>query len=107
MHDVPGQEDVAICECPNGEAANADSTPDCTGQGTWPDDPDGISEPLPNALRAAHPDVLGEPRALARLLCGLTSPRLSATKMTKESLFGALAETPFPEVLAWAESAGR
>src|SRR5207247_5633391 len=27
-------------ECPNGQAASAGATPDCTGQGTWPDDPD-------------------------------------------------------------------
>ena len=58
------------------------------------------------AWREAHPDVLGEPRALARLLCGLSSPRLAQAKLTKEALFGALAEVPFPDVLAWAESAG-
>src|SRR4029079_14559255 len=28
-------------ECPNGQVAGAGSTPDCTGQGTWPDGPDG------------------------------------------------------------------
>jgi subtilisin len=41
-------------ECPNGQAANADGQSGCAGQGTWPDDPDGIAEPLPNALRAAQ-----------------------------------------------------
>jgi subtilisin family serine protease len=41
-------------ECPNGQAANADGTPGCAGQGTWTDDPDGVPEPLPNALRAAQ-----------------------------------------------------
>jgi subtilisin len=41
-------------ECPNGQAANADGQAGCAGQGTWPDDPDGIAEPLPNALRAAQ-----------------------------------------------------
>jgi subtilisin len=45
---------VATGECPNGQAANADGTAGCGGQGTWPDDPDGIAEPLPNALRAAQ-----------------------------------------------------
>ncbi len=41
-------------ECPNGQWADADGTAGCAGQGTWPDDPDGIPEPLPNALRAAQ-----------------------------------------------------
>lgn len=45
---------LATGECPNGQAANADGTAGCGGQGTWPDDPDGIAEPLPNALRAAQ-----------------------------------------------------
>ena len=41
-------------ECPNGQAADADGTAGCAGQGTWPDDPDGIPEVLPHALRAAQ-----------------------------------------------------
>lgn len=41
-------------ECPNGAAADADGQAGCAGQGTWTDDPDGIPEPLPNALRAAQ-----------------------------------------------------
>jgi subtilisin family serine protease len=41
-------------ECPNGQFADGDGTAGCAGQGTWPDDPDGIPEPLPNALRAAE-----------------------------------------------------
>ena len=44
---------LATGECPNG-AADADGAAGCAGQGTWPDDPDGIAEPLPNALRAAQ-----------------------------------------------------
>jgi ATP-dependent DNA helicase RecQ len=51
------------------------------------------------ALRVARPDLLGEPRALARFLCGLSSPRLSRSKMTSERLFGALEGVPFAEVL--------
>jgi ATP-dependent DNA helicase RecQ len=57
------------------------------------------------ALRRAHADVLGEPRALARLLCGLSSPRLSRNKLTSERLFGALEDVPFAEVLRRAEGA--
>ena len=41
-------------ECPNGQAADADGTAGCAGQGTWGDDPDGIPEVLPHALRAAQ-----------------------------------------------------
>ena len=52
---------------------------------------------------AARPDLLGEPRALARFLCGLSSPRLSRNKMTSERLFGALEDVPFAEVLRRAE----
>jgi ATP-dependent DNA helicase RecQ len=56
------------------------------------------------ALRAARPDVLGEPRPLARFLCGLSSPRLSRSKMTSERLYGALEDVPFTEVLRRAEA---
>jgi hypothetical protein len=45
---------LATGECPNGAAADADGQAGCTGQGTWADDPDGVAEPLPNALRAAQ-----------------------------------------------------
>jgi subtilisin family serine protease len=41
-------------ECPGGVWADADGSPGCTGQGSWPDDPDGVPEVLPNALRAAR-----------------------------------------------------
>ena len=40
-------------ECPDGTVAGADAS--CAGQGTWPDDPDGIPEPMIHALRAALP----------------------------------------------------
>jgi ATP-dependent DNA helicase RecQ len=55
------------------------------------------------ALRRDRPDVLGEPQALARFLCGLASPRLSRSRLTSEPLFGALADVPFAEVLRQAE----
>lgn len=47
-------------ECPNGQWADADLLSGCAGQGSWPDDPDGIPEVLVNALRAAE-SVAGEP----------------------------------------------
>jgi ATP-dependent DNA helicase RecQ len=64
--------------------------------------PDARALRQAKALRDQHPEVLGDPRALTRFLCGLTSPRLNKAKLSREALFGALAEVPFPEVLAWA-----
>jgi subtilisin family serine protease len=40
----------AAGECPDGTIAGADGS--CAGQGTWPDDPDGIAEPMLHALRS-------------------------------------------------------
>jgi ATP-dependent DNA helicase RecQ len=57
-------------------------------------------------LKREYPDALGEPRALTRFLCGLPSPRLMQTKLTKHALFGRLADVPFAQVLAWAEGVG-
>jgi ATP-dependent DNA helicase RecQ len=56
-------------------------------------------------LRRQQPDPLAEPRALARFLCGLTSPRLTRSRLTRDKLFGALTHVPFPEVLRRAEQA--
>ncbi len=38
-------------------------------------------------------------RENARFLCGIASPKLSRSRLTKDSLFGALAQTPFHAVL--------
>jgi ATP-dependent DNA helicase RecQ len=56
------------------------------------------------ALRAEHPEALGEPRALARFLCGLSSPRQSRARLGSHRLAGALAEVPFDQVLVRARS---
>ena len=53
------------------------------------------------ALRDAHPAALGELRQQARFLCGLTSPALTAARLSRHRLFGALEEYPFAEVLDW------
>ena len=45
---------LASGECPNGTVANADDTAGCAGQGAWTEDPDGLAEPLPSALRASE-----------------------------------------------------
>jgi ATP-dependent DNA helicase RecQ len=57
------------------------------------------------ALRSRHPDALGAPRQQARFLSGITSPAASRAKLTKDGLFGSLAERRFAEVLAWCEAA--
>jgi ATP-dependent DNA helicase RecQ len=57
------------------------------------------------ALRAGHPAALGTPRQCARFLCGLTSPATSRAKLTRDPLFGSLAERRFADVLAWCEQA--
>ena len=54
------------------------------------------------ALRRAHPNALGEPRQVARFLCGLSSPATTREKLSRHPRFGALEERPFAEVLAWA-----
>ena len=51
------------------------------------------------ALRAEHPEALGEPRAVARFLCGVGSPRLTRERLTSHPLFGALREVPYSKVL--------
>ena len=50
-------------------------------------------------LRREQPDPLVDPRALARFLCGLTSPKLTRRRLTAHQLFGALAHVPFATVL--------
>jgi len=57
-----------------------------------------------SALRAEHPDELGEPRQGARFLCGLTGPAFTRAKLSRQPLFGALAEYPFGDVEAWCSS---
>jgi ATP-dependent DNA helicase RecQ len=53
------------------------------------------------SLRQAHPEALGEPRQVARFLCGLTSPALTKAKLTRNPLFGFFEDRRFAEVLAW------
>jgi ATP-dependent DNA helicase RecQ len=54
-------------------------------------------------VRQKERALLGEPRAFARFLTGLTSPRLTRGKLGKHPLFGALADVPFAAVLRKAE----
>jgi ATP-dependent DNA helicase RecQ len=56
------------------------------------------------ALAAAHPKALGAPRQRARFLCGITSPATSRAKLTREELFGVVADHRFADVLAWCDA---
>ena len=55
-------------------------------------------------LRQSQPQVLSEPYALARFLCGVTSPQQTRAKLLSHALFGALSHMPFQEVLAHTRS---
>jgi ATP-dependent DNA helicase RecQ len=57
-----------------------------------------------DALARQNAAALGEARQQARFLCGLSSPGLSAARLGRHALFGALEQHPFAEVLAWCES---
>ncbi len=60
--------------------------------------PDGLwTQAL--ALQSEQPEALAEPRALARFLCGVGSPRLSRARLSSHPLFGCLREVPFSEIL--------
>ncbi|MFI5226148.1 MAG: S8 family serine peptidase, partial [Candidatus Limnocylindrales bacterium] len=45
---------TATGECPDGTFADTNGHGDCTGEGQWGNDPDGIAEPLVNALHAVQ-----------------------------------------------------
>jgi len=70
-----------------------------------PPAPIAIDEAALSALAAAEPAALGHPRQQARFLCGITSPATTRAKLTREPLFGALADRRFLDVLAWAQGA--
>ena len=60
------------------------------------------------ALHAERHAALRGPRALARFLCGISSPAVSRAKLTRHDAFGMLAGVPFREILDQTESlAGR
>ena len=54
-------------------------------------------------LSADHPEALGAPRQRARFVCGITSPATTRARLTREPLFGILADRRFAEVLRWCE----
>ena len=59
------------------------------------------------ALRSSHPDALGSARQAARFLAGISSPATTRAKLTRDALFGSLADRRFAEVLASCSRSGR
>ena len=51
------------------------------------------------AVCRQHPEILAHPQAVARFLCGVSSPKLSKAKLTAHPLFGAASGVPFPDIL--------
>ena len=64
---------------------------------------DGFHEQTIRGLRAERIDALATPRQIARVLCGLNSPKSSRAKLQRREAFGCLADAPFAEVLAFVE----
>ncbi len=58
------------------------------------------------ALRVEKQELLGSPRALARFLCGLSTPRTSRARLSSHPLYGAFSEVPFMSVLERALASG-
>lgn len=50
-------------------------------------------------LSKTHKELLNDPRKQARFLCGLSSPRFSRARLTREPLYGCCAAIPFDRVL--------
>jgi ATP-dependent DNA helicase RecQ len=50
-------------------------------------------------VRRQHGDVLAEPRAFARFLVGLSSPRLTRARVSREELYGSMAHVGFAKIL--------
>jgi ATP-dependent DNA helicase RecQ len=55
-------------------------------------------------LRAEGHAALRSKRALARFLCGITSPAVSRDRLTRHDAFGLLESVPFSEVLTHLET---
>jgi ATP-dependent DNA helicase RecQ len=51
------------------------------------------------ALIKQHPNVLNEARSRAKFLCGLSSPALIRSRLSREPLYGCCCEVPFEQVL--------
>jgi ATP-dependent DNA helicase RecQ len=50
-------------------------------------------------MHRTYRHALGTARQTARFLCGLSSPRLTQSKLNKDDLFGSCANIPFQTVM--------
>ncbi len=50
-------------------------------------------------LAKSHPDALGSPRQKAKFLVGLSSPRFTSSRLSRDPAFGSCSEVPFAVVL--------
>lgn len=65
--------------------------------------PAGIDVAAFRSLRIHHAESLEDPRQSARFLCGLASPALTRSKLTRHELFGVFEKHRFADVLSWCE----
>jgi len=78
----------------------------CLGEPVTVSETPQLSVELPNWLGAfarQHPE-LATPRRMARFLCGINSPKLTRSKLTKHDHFGRCRELPFAEVFCELEA---
>jgi ATP-dependent DNA helicase RecQ len=64
-----------------------------------------VDEAALHMLLAEHAAALGSPRQRARFLCGIASPATTRAKLTRDPLFGSLANRRFADVLDWCAAA--
>ncbi len=77
------------------------------GKKASPEAPDPAAFEAVRAFRQQDPKharALADPRAVARFLCGLTSPLTTRARLTRHALFGRLAHLPFRIVLEAAQA---
>ena len=91
-----GEERAEVCghcsHCLSGAAVLPPATPTPA--------PESVIGPSVLAdLQAEHPVELGQPRQLARFLCGLSSPATTRAKLSRNEHYGALAAHHFAAVL--------
>ena len=89
--------------------ANCGNCSFCIGEGVGDMDSltvSGASAKLPSNVTSCigdlvkeHKEVLSSERAIARFLCGLTSPALTRAKLSKHDLFGSCSEISFGKVM--------
>lgn len=78
----------------------------CEGKGPYPEPIAGAKGVGRGALAAIHelrrryPEQLGTARQQARFLCGLTTPSLTRSKLSRDANFGVCASVPFSIVVA-------